>query len=83
MSTVYEVLREMTCDSTYYQNLGDAIAAAWDIFVRDSEGLEVDMRKCWSSLVEENCIEGFCAVAAIEVKDEFSILKIHQNFRED
>lgn len=70
MFTVYEVLREETCDSTYYQNLGDAIAAAWDIFVRDSEGLEVDMRKCWARLVEENCIEGFCAVDAIEVKDE-------------
>ena len=68
MFTVYEVLREMTCDSTYYQNLGDAIAAAWDIFVRDSEGLEVDMRECWARLVEENEIEGFCAVAAIEVK---------------
>lgn len=70
MFTVYEVWREKTCDSTYYQNFGDAIAAAWDIFVRDSEGLEVDMRKCWSCLVEDNWIEGFCAVAAIELKDE-------------
>ena len=83
MDTVYEVWRGETCDCTYYQNLGDAIVAAWDIFVRDSEGLEVDMRECWSRLVEENCIEGFCAVAAIEVKDKISIPKIHQNFRED
>lgn len=70
MLTVYEVWHEKTCDSTYYQNFGDAIAAAWDIFVRDSEGLEVDMRECWSRLVEENWIKDFCAVAAIEVKDE-------------
>ena len=70
MFTVYEVWREKTGDSTYYQNLGDAIAAAWDIFIRDSEGLEVDMRECWARLVEENWIKGFCAVAATEVKDE-------------
>lgn len=55
---------------TYYQNFGDAIAAAWDIFVRDSKGIEVDMRECWARLVEENWIKDFCAVAAIEVKDE-------------
>lgn len=74
MDTVYEVWRGETCDCTYYQNLGDAIVAAWDIFVHDSEGLEVDMREsmreCWARLVEENCIEGFCAVTAIEVKDK-------------
>lgn len=70
MITVYEVWREKTCDSIYYQNFGDAIAAAWDIFVRDSEGLEVDMRECWARLIEENWIKDFCAVAAIEVKDE-------------
>lgn len=70
MFTVYEVWREKTGDSTYYKNFSDAIAAAWDIFVRDSEGLEVDMRECWSRLVEDNWIEGFCAVAAIEIKDE-------------
>ena len=39
---------------TYYQNFGDAIAAAGDIFVRDSEGIEADMRECWARLVEEN-----------------------------
>ena len=70
MLTVYEVWREKTCDSTYYQNFGDAIAAAWDIFVRDSEGIEVNMRECWARLIEENWIKDFCAVAAIEVKDE-------------
>ena len=70
MFTVYEVWREKTCDSTYYQNFGDAIAAAWDIFMHDSEGLEVDMHECWARLVEENWIKGFCAVAATEVKDE-------------
>ena len=70
MFTVYEVWRDKTCDSTYYQNFRDAIAAAWDIFVRDSEGIEVDMRECWARLIEENWIKDFCAVAAIEVKDE-------------
>ena len=70
MLTVYEVWCDKTGDSTYYQNFGDAIAAAWDIFVRDSEGLEVDMRECWARLIEENWIKDFCAVAAIEVKDE-------------
>lgn len=70
MLTVYEVWRDKTGDSTYYQNFGDAIAAAWDIFVCDSEGIEVDMRECWARLVEENWIKDFCAVAAIEVKDE-------------
>lgn len=70
MLTVYEVWREKTSDSEYYRNFGDAIAAAWKIFVEDSEGLEVDMRECWARLVEENWIKDFCAVAAIEVKDE-------------
>ena len=68
MITAYEVWREKTGDSIYYKNVSDAIVAAWDIFVRDSEGIEVDMRKCWSCLVEEHWIEGFCAVAAIEIK---------------
>ena len=54
MITVYEVWREKTCDSTYYQNFGDAIAAAGDIFVRDSEGIEANMRECWTRLIEEN-----------------------------
>ena len=48
MTTAYEVWREKTGDSTYYKNFSDAIAAAWDIFVRDSKGIEVDMRECWS-----------------------------------
>ena len=70
MLTVYEVWRDKTGDSTYYQSFEDAIAAAWDIFMRDSEGFEVDMHECWARLVEENWIKGFCAVAATEVKDE-------------
>ena len=71
MITIYEVFCERTCDSTYYKNFSDAIAAAWDIFIRDSKGLKVDMHECWAHLIEENWIKGFCAVAAIEVKDEF------------
>ena len=71
MITIYEVWREKTANSEYYRNFGDAIAAAWRIFIEDSEGVEVDFRECWSRLMEENWIEGFCAVAAIEVNEDF------------
>lgn len=71
MDTIYEVWRTKTGDTTYYQNLSDAMLAALDIFMRDSKGIDIDMRECWGQLMEEYWIEGFCAVAAIKVKDEF------------
>ena len=71
MTTIYEVWRSKTCDSEWYRNFGDAIMAAWKIFVVDSKGVEVDFRECWSRLMEESWIEGFCAVAAIEVNEDF------------